>query len=98
MMPPLKEDSFMEETICEAVGCSSKATISVVLPVGQKGSIHIYVCNECARIFQEKQSRNTINNCLEKLQHSESLVARRDQSIANLRTTCKEPHLNDNSI
>jgi hypothetical protein len=55
MMPPLKEDSFMEETICEAVGCSSKATISVVLPVGQKGSIPVYVCDECARIFQEKQ-------------------------------------------
>lgn len=80
MIPRLKENSLIEETICEAVGCTSKAAISVVLPVGQKGSIPVYVCDECVRIFQEKQPRNTINNRLEKLQHSESLVARRDQS------------------
>jgi hypothetical protein len=57
----LNEDSLIEGTICEAVGCTSKATISVVLPVGQKGPILIYVCYECSRIFQD-QPRNSPND------------------------------------
>ena len=44
MTPRLNEDlSLMEGTICEAVGCISKATINVVLPVGQKGRIPVYI-------------------------------------------------------
>jgi hypothetical protein len=50
----LNENSLIDGTICEAVGCTSKATISVVLPVGQKGRIPVYVCYECSRIFQDQ--------------------------------------------
>lgn len=84
MMPRLNEDLLMEGTICEAVGCISKATINVVLPVGQKGRIPVYVCYECARIFQD-QPRNSINNQVEKSQCSESVVDRPGQSLANHR-------------
>ncbi len=73
-MPRLNEDF---KTICEAVGCKSKATISLVLPVGQKGRIPVYVCYECSRIFQDL-TLNSINNQLEKSQHSESVVERPD--------------------
>jgi ribosome-binding protein aMBF1 (putative translation factor) len=72
----------MEEMECEAFNCSSKATTGVVLSVGHKGSISVYVCDECASYFGYKKG-NTL-----------SQVSRRDQSIPNIRTTPKEPLLN----
>jgi hypothetical protein len=57
----LNEDSLIDGTIYKAVGRASKASISVVLPVGQKGRIPVYMCHECSRIFQD-QPRNSPND------------------------------------
>jgi hypothetical protein len=70
----------------EAVDCIAKATRELEVKVGEGKSILIFLCTRCVPKFEEKS------------QYSESTVDRLDQSIANLRTTSKEPHLNDNSI
>jgi len=56
MTPPFEggELHLMEGIICEAFGCSSKATGRIVLPVGHNGSIPVYICDECVAKFQEK--------------------------------------------
>jgi hypothetical protein len=56
MMHPFEggELPLMEGTICEAFGCSSRATTRIVLPMGHKGSIPVYVCDECVTKFQER--------------------------------------------
>ena len=55
MTPPFEGgDLSLIGKICEAFGCSSKATIRIVLPVGHKGSIPVYICDECVAKFQEK--------------------------------------------
>jgi hypothetical protein len=40
--------------ICEAYGCSQKATTKISVKVGQLGSISLDLCNNCTEKFDEK--------------------------------------------
>jgi hypothetical protein len=45
---------FEVNNICEAFGCSQKATTKIRVKVGQLGSISLDLCNNCTEKFDEK--------------------------------------------
>jgi hypothetical protein len=45
--------------ICEAYGCSQKATTKVNVKVGLRGTIPLDLCTDCVKKFDENSSRKT---------------------------------------
>ncbi|NAL77753.1 hypothetical protein DYY65_05825 [Nitrososphaera sp. AFS] len=41
--------------ICEAVNCSSKASVQIQVKIGQLGSISLSLCNYCVSKFRDEQ-------------------------------------------
>ncbi len=37
---------------CEAIGCKGKATITIAVPIGDKGLIFVSVCKDCVGKFE----------------------------------------------
>jgi hypothetical protein len=48
-------DSEVNNDTCEGVGCSAKATNEIAVKVGSLGSISLYLCEYCAKIFEYKE-------------------------------------------
>jgi hypothetical protein len=42
-----------EENICEGFGCSKKATNCIEVIGAKKGSIILYLCDSCAKLFDD---------------------------------------------
>lgn len=40
--------------ICEAVNCSSKASVQIQVKAGQLGSISLSLCNDCVSKFKDE--------------------------------------------
>lgn len=40
---------------CEAVNCFALVTKKIKVKVGQKGSIHLFLCEKCESKFQEAE-------------------------------------------
>jgi hypothetical protein len=40
--------------ICEASGCSAKSTATIAIPIGEKRSFFLSVCENCISKFQEQ--------------------------------------------
>jgi hypothetical protein len=38
--------------ICEGFGCSAKSTTKISVPVGEKGSIMLFLCDNCIMKFR----------------------------------------------
>jgi hypothetical protein len=45
--------SEVNNIICEAAGCFEKATNVIPVRVGQKGSIVLYLCQNCQSKFED---------------------------------------------
>jgi hypothetical protein len=52
-------NSEINNSICEAVGCSSKATDKIVVKVGTLGIISLLVCSNCIGKFQSDSAQET---------------------------------------
>jgi transposase-like protein len=39
--------------ICEAVGCSNRATINLAVKVGSERTIQLYLCKDCVYKFEK---------------------------------------------
>jgi hypothetical protein len=50
-------DFQVNNGICEAYGCSQKATTKISVKVGQLGSISLDLCTNCTDKFDEKACR-----------------------------------------
>jgi hypothetical protein len=46
-------DADANNLICEAVGCSARATEKIAVKVGTLGVISLLLCNDCVSKFQE---------------------------------------------
>jgi hypothetical protein len=44
-----------DNNICEATGCSAKATNKIDVKVGQRGTIGLHLCVNCIHKFDEKE-------------------------------------------
>ena len=52
-------DSTTKEIIeCEAVGCNAKATTTIPVPVGNKGTISVLLCQKCISKFEQDYEKN----------------------------------------
>jgi len=77
----------INKKICDAEGCSAKATKEIKISVGQMGDIELSICSNCVSKFVVLE---------EKTKCSESLVSRHDQSSAYHRTNpSQDSDLND---
>ena len=45
----------VNNAICEAVNCFSRATVQIEVKVGQLGSISLSLCNDCVCKFRDEQ-------------------------------------------
>jgi hypothetical protein len=43
--------SDINKDLCEAFGCSAKATTEISVKVGQQGTISLRLCNDCVNKF-----------------------------------------------
>jgi hypothetical protein len=43
----------LNNSICEAVGCSNKATVQLEVKVGPKRNIQLFLCKYCISKFEE---------------------------------------------
>jgi hypothetical protein len=43
--------SNVSNVICEALGCNAKATAKLAVPVGTKGTIFLFLCDNCKLKF-----------------------------------------------
>jgi hypothetical protein len=43
--------SLLPESVCEAFACAAKSTKKIAIPVGDKGSIFLFVCDSCLSKF-----------------------------------------------
>ena len=48
-------DPEVNNDTCEAVGCFAKATNKIAVKVGSLGSINLYLCKGCAKMFGDKE-------------------------------------------
>lgn len=48
-------DTELNSFICEAVGCSARATNTIEVKVGTLGIISLLLCNDCISKFQENK-------------------------------------------
>jgi uncharacterized protein YlaI len=44
----------VNNSICEAVGCSNKATVELTVNVGRKRTIQLFLCKDCVSKFEEE--------------------------------------------
>jgi hypothetical protein len=44
-------------SICEAVGCSNKATINLVVNVGPDRTIRLFLCKNCVQKFEDEAAK-----------------------------------------
>lgn len=49
----------IKSTICEASGCSAYATIEVNIPVGDLGTINLFLCENCKSKFSVEIGMDT---------------------------------------
>jgi hypothetical protein len=42
---------------CEAVGCNAKATTTIPVPVGKKGTISVLLCQKCISKFESNYQK-----------------------------------------
>jgi hypothetical protein len=47
--------SDTNKDICEAYGCSAKATTDIKVKVGKQGKISLLLCKECVNRFTDKR-------------------------------------------
>jgi hypothetical protein len=68
--------------ICEASGCSAKSTATIEIPIEEKGTFLLFVCEKCLTKFQRLglNANYRINQSL----YSRSMVAPLDQSTRTL--------------
>jgi uncharacterized protein YlaI len=43
----------VNNSICDAVGCSNKATVELTVNVGRKRTIQLFLCKDCISKFEE---------------------------------------------
>jgi hypothetical protein len=43
----------LNNSICEAVGCSNKATVQLAVKVGPERNIQLFLCKYCVSKFEE---------------------------------------------
>lgn len=58
MDPPMSQIAITSDAnngICEAVNCSSRASVQIEVKVGQLGSISLSLCNDCVCKFRDEQ-------------------------------------------
>jgi hypothetical protein len=44
----------VNNSICEAVGCSNKTTVELTVNVGRKRTIQLFLCKDCVSKFEEE--------------------------------------------
>jgi hypothetical protein len=58
---PMSQEIFSSELnkdiICEANGCSAKATTNIAVKVGQQGVISLHLCKGCVNKFREEEPK-----------------------------------------
>lgn len=47
----MNQQNVAVSEMCEALGCSENATKQISIPVGEKGSIVLSVCQNCVKKF-----------------------------------------------
>lgn len=53
LMNQITITSDTNNSICEAVNCSSKASVQIEVKVGQLGNISLSLCNDCVNKFRD---------------------------------------------
>ena len=52
-------------TVCEALGCYSKATNKIAVKVGSKGTIFLFLCDNCKTKFYSTSHQDVNESKLE---------------------------------
>lgn len=59
-IPPMSQEIIelgLINSICEAVGCSNKATVQLAVNAGRERTIQLFLCKGCVCKFEDPQSR-----------------------------------------
>jgi hypothetical protein len=52
------QSDLNNDIVCEAIDCSSKATKMLTLKVGSKGTISLFLCENCKSLFSSSSHEN----------------------------------------